>query len=374
MTAPHVVVVGAGALGGWTALECVRRGARVTLIDAWTPGHSRSSSGGDTRILRHGYGPEGIYVGLVQRSLQVWRRAPELLNSRLFDEVGVLWLVQEDESFEAQSVEQLHRAGVPFERLEPDALARRWPQIDFTGIRWGFFEPHAGALYARRACQLVAHAVQNSGGTLLRGQALPFEASAGPFDGVRLASGERIDADRYVFAGGPWMKELFPQTLGSLLEVTRQEVFSFGVPPGESRFDAGALPVWADHSDHFWYGIPGNDGRGFKLGRDTLGPPIDPTFDERQPSPEELAAARAYLAQRFPALAGAPLLESRVCQYTVTSDRHPILTPHPTYKNVALAAGGSGHAFKLGPALGSDLADWAMEDREFDSFFSLDRF
>jgi glycine/D-amino acid oxidase-like deaminating enzyme len=48
----HVAVVGAGAFGGWTALHLLRNGARVTLIDAWGPGNSRSSSGGETRVIR----------------------------------------------------------------------------------------------------------------------------------------------------------------------------------------------------------------------------------------------------------------------------------------------------------------------------------
>ena len=49
---PHIVVIGAGAFGGWTALYLLRSGARVTLVDAWGPGNSRSSSGGETRVIR----------------------------------------------------------------------------------------------------------------------------------------------------------------------------------------------------------------------------------------------------------------------------------------------------------------------------------
>src|SRR5437868_14626258 len=55
---PHIAVIGAGAFGGWTALWLVRRGARVTLIDAWGPGNSRASSGGETRVMRAIYGAQ----------------------------------------------------------------------------------------------------------------------------------------------------------------------------------------------------------------------------------------------------------------------------------------------------------------------------
>src|SRR5205823_13881703 len=68
-----------------------------------------------------------------------------------------------------------------------------------------------------------------------------------------------------------------------------------------------ALPVWADHANHFMYGIPGNEWRGFKVADDARGPAFDPTAGERVPSPEALRSARDYLAFRFPALKDAPL-------------------------------------------------------------------
>jgi glycine/D-amino acid oxidase-like deaminating enzyme len=69
----RIAVIGAGALGGWTAPYLLRMGARVTLVDAWGPGHSRASSGGETRIIRATYGPDRIYVQLVVRALALWR-------------------------------------------------------------------------------------------------------------------------------------------------------------------------------------------------------------------------------------------------------------------------------------------------------------
>ena len=69
---PHVAVIGAGAFGGWTALELLRRGARVTLLDAWGPGNSRSSSGGETRVIRGAYGPDRIYIDWTARSFGMW--------------------------------------------------------------------------------------------------------------------------------------------------------------------------------------------------------------------------------------------------------------------------------------------------------------
>ena len=72
MTKPHVVVVGAGAFGGWTALYLLRRGARVTLVDAWGPGNSRASSGGETRVIRGTYGPDQPYTKMAARAGELW--------------------------------------------------------------------------------------------------------------------------------------------------------------------------------------------------------------------------------------------------------------------------------------------------------------
>jgi hypothetical protein len=69
----HVAVIGAGAFGGWTALYLLRRGARVTLLDAWGPGNSRASSGGETRVIRGTYGPNQPYTKMAARAMQLWK-------------------------------------------------------------------------------------------------------------------------------------------------------------------------------------------------------------------------------------------------------------------------------------------------------------
>src|SRR6266508_2880678 len=85
---PRVAVVGAGAFGGWTALHLLRRGARVTLLDAWGPGNSRASSGGETRVIRATYGPDPIYTRLVARALQLWREYQIRWHRELYHGIG----------------------------------------------------------------------------------------------------------------------------------------------------------------------------------------------------------------------------------------------------------------------------------------------
>jgi glycine/D-amino acid oxidase-like deaminating enzyme len=170
------------------------------------------------------------------------------------------------------------------------------------------------------------------------------------------ASGKEIFANEFVFACGPWLPKIFPALLGQLIYVTRQEEFFFGLPAGEfsSRFGPERMPAWIDFSD-LVYGIPNLDNRGFKIAIDAHGPPFDPDTSDRLISIDSLAAARAFLARRMPALANAPVTETRVCQYENTSNGDFLIDRHPAFENVWLVGGGSGHGFKHGPAVGEHV-------------------
>jgi len=371
---PHIVVVGAGAFGGWTALYLLRGGARVTLLDAWGPGNSRASSGGETRVIRGTYGPRRIYTHLTARALGLWKEHERRWQRRLYHPIGVLWLVEDDDQYETAALPILTEAGLAFERLTGADVARRYPQINTEQVRWAILETDAGYLTARAACAAVLAAFQGEGGDYRQLAARPGALAAAGLRDVALSDGSTVSADAYVFACGPWLGTLFPDVIGRHLTPTRQEVFFFGTPPGDARFTEEALPVWADHGKRFMYGIPGNEWRGFKVADDTRGPPFDPTSGERIVSSEGLRAAREYLGYRFPALKGAPLVESRVCQYENSADEGFIIDRHPEAGNLWLVGGGSGHGFKHGPAVGELVADAVLGRREPDATFRLARF
>ena len=328
---PHIAVVGAGAFGGWTALHLRRRGARVTLVDAWGAGHSRSSSGGETRIIRAVYGSDRIYVQWVARAFELWREAEAAWSQRFYQPTGVLWMCGEDDGYVRDALPHLQEADLPIEALDLRQARTRFPQIDFDGVEKVYFEAQAGYLLARRACQAVAAAVASEGGEVRLAAAIPGPIREGQMERLELADGSVLHADLYVFACGPWLGSLFPEMIGErFLRVSRQEVFFFGTPPGDPCFDEGGCPIWMDMSGgRSFYGIPGNQRRGFKMADDTRDVPFDPTTDDRLPGLEGLATARAYLARRFPALAGAPLVESRVCQYENSPDGHRRPAPSP---------------------------------------------
>ncbi len=367
--------MGAGAFGGWTALHLLERGARVTLLDAWGPGNSRSSSGGETRIMRCTYGPDQPYTALAARALKLWRKYEKRWKRQLLHPSGVLWMVSSaDDEYERGSLPVLREERIKFQELSTAAMRKRWPQINFSDVRWGIFEPECGYLDARDSCQVVVDGFIDQGGLYRQLAVVAGNLEDAPLRSLNLSDGSQLKADHYVFACGPWLGKLFPYTLGQIIRPTKQDIFFFGPPAGDARFTDAHLPVWGDHGKRFFYGIPGSDRRGFKMADDTRGSAFDPTDGERIVSPTTLKRVREYMNYRFPAMKDAPLIESRVCQYEQTPDSHFIVDRHPHMDNVWLLGGGSGHGFKHGPATGEILADAILRDRQQDKAWRLDRF
>lgn len=371
----RIAVLGAGAFGGWTALHLLRAGAQVTLVDAWGPGNSRASSGGETRVIRGTYGPDRVYVEMVARSLELWRDHQERWSRPLFHQTGMLWMVGENDAYEKASLPLLREAGLRFEELTVAEASRRFPQVHFEGIHWAIHEHDAGYLLARRGCQAVLGGFLQEGGTYRQAAVTPpVPAGRGSaLQRLPLSTGASLEADQYVFACGPWLGKLFPDALGDNIRPTRQEVFYFGTPRGDDRYLEDGFPAWIDNGERLFYGIPGSEWRGFKVADDTRGPDFDPTGGERIPTARGIQEARDYVAFRFPGLKDAPLLEARVCQYEQSPDGHFILDRHPTLENVWLVGGGSGHGYKHGPALGERVAKMVLGEEKPDPFFSIER-
>src|SRR5262245_33634822 len=366
----NAAVIGAGVFGSWIAYYMRRAGLSVALIDAYGAANNRASSGGESRIIRMGYGEDEIYTRWSRRSLAIWREFFASAERReLFHQTGVLLMARENDPRIITTRTTLERTGINFEFLHRDELERRYPQIDFGEVGCAIYEPESGALMARRAVQSVADFVARNGGDYLAESALPPTGS-GRLNEIVTRGGSKIGAEVFIFACGPWLPKLFPSLLGDRIHPTRQEVYFFGVPAGDTRFAPPMTPTWIDFSAET-YGLPDLENRGFKLGFDRHGEAIDPDAAERNLTGDSLELARAFLARRFPALAGAPLVEARVCQYENTSNGDFLIDRHPDFDNVWLAGGGSGHGFKHGPAFGEYVAARVMEGGEIERRFTL---
>jgi monomeric sarcosine oxidase len=365
-----VAVVGAGAFGAWIALTLRRRGASVLLIESHRPGHARASSGGETRIIRAGYGEDEVYTRWAVQSLPEWRDLAVTTGERLVADTGLLWLGRDGDPLMTATLATFARLGIDYERLNRSQIEARFPQVATGAISWGILERGAAVLMARRAVQAAVRQAVAEGVAYRTGRARAPSTGAPRAGAIALGGGGVVAAGAFVFALGPWLRTAFPDLLADRMFVTRQEVYYLGTPPGDPRFAPRLLPAWIDFAAGV-YGIPDLEGRGFKIAVDRHGPELDPDAGERAITPETLAVARAYVAERFPALRDAPLVGAEVCQYENTSDGHFLIDRHPAFADVWLVGGGSGHGFKHGPAVGASVAACVLEGRKPDARFRL---
>ena len=341
-------VVGAGVFGASTARELAKRGWDVTLVEQYVPGTVRSGSGGDTRLLRAAHGSVGWYTDLAWRSKRLWLELAEEHATRLFEPVGVAWFAYRDDGFEAESRATLDAAGIPCEWLTPDEARRLYPSLDTDDLHAVLFEPEAGVLHARRATQLLVTDGERHGVRLEPRRATPADPTS---------------SDVVVWACGAWLPQLFPEQVE--LQIARRDVFFFGA---DARWQG--TPGFCDYDAPF-YGHGEIGGLGVKIAPDTSSGEIDPDRLERLPLDRLADDARAYAARRFPALADAPIVGSRVCQYELTNDTHFLFAPHPERPDWWLLGGGSGHGFKHGPALAEYVADCVEGLRPPEPFHAL---
>lgn len=348
------VVIGAGVFGAWTAYRLRESGQAVEQRDGYGPANSRASSGGESRIIRMGYGADEVYTRWAARSLALWQDFFRQAGRPLFRRTGVLWLAWADDPYTLATLQTLAKVGVKFERLTPVELEGRFPQFALGPEVWGVFEPDSGVILARSAVREVIREAVGPGVTYLP-ESVVAPDGRGRLDSVRTQSGRKLAAENFVFACGPWLPKIFPRLLGQWIRPTRQEVFFFGVKAGDRRFAPPDMPAWVDFME-LVYGVPDLEGRGFKFAIDAHGPPFDPDSGERQATAEGLSSAREHLARLLPGLRDAPVIETRVCQYENTPNGDFLIDRHPDFENVWLIGGGSGHGFKHGPALGEYVA------------------
>jgi glycine/D-amino acid oxidase-like deaminating enzyme len=348
------VIVGAGVFGSSLAWTLARSGHDVVLVDQFEPGDPRSTSGGETRLLRSSHGPDREYPAMARRARTLWRELEAETGAELLVECGVAWIVHREDGWEADSEAALRELGIPVERVAPDQGLL--PGMDPDGVAYLLLEPEAGVLRAQRATETLARAAREHGARIVRGRAEP-DGSA-----VRLG-GEVLDGDRVIWACGGWLGRLFPRALQ--IETTQQDLYFF-----EAGREWRAAPAWVDF-DEAMYGTGDIDDIGVKVAPDTDGPHLEPDADLPPTRAGTELRAREFLAERFPDLAAAPLRSSRSCRYELSPDSQFICAPLPEDYGVWLMGGGSGHGFKHGPALAEKVAAALVDGERLPERFAL---
>lgn len=361
----RAIVVGAGVGGVFTALELVRRGVQTELIEAWSPGHAGSASGGEHRVLRSSHGADTFYASMAAQARLEWLELAERAKREIFVQSGAVLLARQGStSWEDASAESLKEIGVPAFRMSPEELTTRVPAMSAEGLAFALWEPEAGFIYAKDGVRAAAEEFLRLGGTVTTGKVETDRDEFPTLDGTRL------DADLVYMTCGAWMSGLFPRSVAPHVDVVRQNVIMFAPPAGSTLYDSGRHPAWIDHG-YGAYGIPAAGGYGFKPVMVWKQLAIDLASEDRLVDQSTIARTRQYLAMRFPGMVGQPITQTAVAQIANTPDTHFIIDHHPQHENVVLVAGDSGHLLKHGPVIGRYIAEVGFDGRKVDRRFRL---
>ncbi len=365
---PDIVVVGAGVFGLTAALELCARGYGVVVFEAGPIPRPEAASTDVSKVVRMEYGTDQTYMSLMEEALGGWRRwNAELARTGgrpFFHETGVLMISRaslEDGGFEHDSLESLRRRGHSPERLDAEAIARRYPAWGGRSFVDGFYHAHGGLAESATVVSWLAARAASAGIEVHQRESVETLLVKGDgVHGVRTRGGREVRAGAVVLAAGAWSSTLLPD-LRPEIRATGHPVFHLQ-PSDPGLFEPSRFPVFtADVAQTGYYGFPLHRDGFVKIARHGAGRPVDPGTPG-EPTADDLEDLRSFLSGALPALANAPVSYSRVCAYADTPDGDFWIAPDPQRAGLVVAGGGSGHGFKFAPVLGGLIAD-AVEGR-----------
>ena len=358
-----IAVLGAGLMGAATAWQLARQGHEVTLIEAYDIGHRHGSSHGTSRIFRRAYA-DPLYVGLTGQAYEHWRELEHDSSTPLLRTTGGLDLGEGRDPEGLAAV--LGAAGVPYELLDAEAAAERWPYIRFGGP--ALYHPDAGVLDAdQTVAACVRRAVEHGADALIGVRVERVEVG----ERVRLHTddGRELVADAVVIAAGAWLPELqLPLPLPPL-RVTQQQVFHFPQRERDVRW-----PILVSKNESMQvFGLPsGADGGplpAVKVAEHDRGTPTTARTRSGVVDPASRARVEDFVRERLPGLVPEPVAET-TCLYTTTPDEDFVLDRHGPLVVVSPC---SGHGAKFAPLIGAMAADLATGRTEPHPRFRLER-
>lgn len=359
------IVIGLGGMGSAAAYQLAGRGERVLGLERYSPPHEWGSSHGRSRIIRQAYFEDPAYVPLLLRSYELWEQLEKDSGENVLTVTGGLMIGHPESDLVAGSRQSADEHDLPYEMLDAPEIKRRFPTFEPTPDTVALYEPRAG--FVRPETSISAHLdlAARRGADLRFGESVRSWSANPSGEGVVVETESgTYEAGRLVVSAGSWASDLLPE-LRLPLEVTRQILFWFE-PDDVTSFRPDNFPVyiWEPEDGNTFYGIPAHDDeRGVKATFFRAdGVPCTPETIDREIKNEDVEFVREYIGRYLPRLNG-ELLQAQTCMYTNTPDLHFVLAPHPDHPQVILAAGFSGHGYKMSCVVGEILADLAT-DRE----------
>jgi sarcosine oxidase len=351
------IVIGAGGMGSAAIYELARRGRRVLGLEQFGIPHELGSSAGATRIFRFAYFEHPSYVPLMRLSLARWRALEHDFGERLVTVTGGLDMGLPSGRVVSGSREACRTHGLTHEVMSGSEASQRFPAWRLPAEFEAVYQPEAGFLPADRA--IIAHVAlaRRLGADVRENEAVRGWKAAGGRVEVETERG-RYEAGSLVLAAGAWTAKLL-ERLAPLAVPQRQVVGWFKTPDESYRPDAFPVFILDCPERGNFYGFPEVASEGFKIGKFRhLLENVDPDTIDRRITPQDEAALK--WAGRYLAKPMGPPVAFKTCMFVNSPDEHFIVDTLPEHRNVAVAAGFSGHGYKFCSGMGEILADLAM--------------
>ena len=357
------IVVGSGVIGSSTAYFLSRHGRRALILDQQDKIPNPIGSSADHAYLFHlTHGKDSFRTDLSVRALSLWKQFEYETGEEMVQRIGMLELAVGSGRYEEESFKALSELNVPVHRWDASEVCERYRVLRRPAFKFGVFHPDGGLVWAQRAIEAYTKGAMKRGSRTVHGvRIVKVLRDKTGVQGLKDASGKTWKAQDYVFAAGPWMKELLAD-YGLPLRVTHQHALYFRPPRNQGRYRPDHFPVFSVAGKGF-YGFPVHIHGFMKVGREREGPPCRKIEAVDTQDPAFLKKSRAFLKEFVPDLAGFHEVEDRVCHTTRTPDGDFILDRLPDAPNAFLAVGFSGQAPMLAPLIGRSLAGLAVKEK-----------
>jgi sarcosine oxidase len=357
------IVIGVGGMGSATLYHLAKRGLNVLGIEQFDIPHDMGSSHGLTRIIRLAYYEDPSYVPLLRRTYELWADLERESGEKLFYQTGSIDAGPEDSEVFAGSLKSCQEHGLEHTVLTGQEMKTRFPGYNFPSETMAVFQPQGGLLVPELCIEAHANIAKAHGASIhTREQVQGWDILPDQRVQVRTDHGTYI-AEKLVICSGAWAYKLIPQL--SEKAVPERQVLIWLETKQPELFTPERFPVWnARVEEGRYYGFPEfnpyGSTPGMKYGRwhhrEEL---VDPDTIDRDVYPEDEQVLRAFGERYFPQGAG-KTLAMKVCMFTNTRDEHWILDTLPDTPQVSVAAGFSGHGFKMASVIGEIMADLAQ--------------
>ena len=350
-----VIVIGVGGMGSATLFHLAQRGFRVLGIERYDVPNDMGSSHGVTRMIRLAYHEDPSYVPLLRRAYALWHQLENMSGERLLLITGSIRAGSESSSLFLGSKEACEIHHVDHQVLAGPEVNQRFPGYRLPEDIMAVYDPDGGLLISERCIVAHVNAALDQGAQLHgREQVLAWEPLG---DGVRVDTDrDTYTAKKLVICAGAWAGKLIPEL--AQWAVPERQVLAWFQPSRPELFRPHVFPPFGlEVEEGRFYGFPSYGIPGFKVGLyHHLGQQVDPDTMDRDVHPEDEEVLRDFTRRYFPEASG-PTLALKTCLFTNSPDEHFILDRHPSFANVFIAAGFSGHGFKFCSVVGEVMAD-----------------